>query len=681
MAAYDITALDTPLGVSTPGAGGIYLRRLSDTKIIGAWEAGLSDKVVQIFDIDRSTGEITALSSPFSFFTTFTQWVSESASIVRIDDTHFAIFWMGDGNDGFVRTFEFNPGTGAVSFWGAQLEYDTNNGQNPSAVSMDTNHILNAWTGPSEDGFARVFEINMSNGNVTGLSTAFEYDTTLSISKHLVMMNDTKAIVAYIGGTTNIQQVRVLDINTSTWAVSGANSSFTFRSNGSSSKVNIVSLALDSSVVFSTPVDGSPTGKLLRPLSINTSTWAVSNLGSEVQVHTGSSESIYNKLLRIDDTHFIVFYTGNDNDGFARTYEIDPSDGDLTLMDELEFDPTNGTSISITDMGDGLIVASWANSGTKLGAFQVEIPQEPPEVALNTPDETVFNTPTPKLEFTGADPDDDDITYEVEIYSPGMPSEVVDSCSEANANQPFNTLGLNTSRWRYGQSFTGDGKKIGSVEFYLSKNGSPTGDIWAEVWSHSGTFGTSSIGDTLLATSDVISAATVPTSFNLVELFFSGADQITLANSTRYVIVLVYESGNFSNHLLMNKNSGGNPHPGNTVSADSGGTWSFESFADTIFYVHSVEELPELIITALSATDPGFLNEDDNPDTDPFTSGDQMSYTVQSGDELPEGTYNWRARGRDPGGSDEWGEWSEVREFIIGQVAENPGAFLPFFFP
>jgi hypothetical protein len=34
---------------------------------------------------------------------------------------------------------------------------------------------------------------------------------------------------------------------------------------------------------------------------------------------------------------------------------------------------------------------------------------------LNTADETVFTTDTPTLEFTGTDPDGDDICYEIEI--------------------------------------------------------------------------------------------------------------------------------------------------------------------------------------------------------------------------------------------------------------------------
>ena len=33
----------------------------------------------------------------------------------------------------------------------------------------------------------------------------------------------------------------------------------------------------------------------------------------------------YNSLVKIDDTHFILAYTGTDNDGFIKTFSIDGS--------------------------------------------------------------------------------------------------------------------------------------------------------------------------------------------------------------------------------------------------------------------------------------------------------------------------------------------------------------------
>lgn len=71
------------------------------------------------------------------------------------------------------------------------------------------------------------------------------------------------------------------------------------------------------------------------------------------------------------------------------------------------------------------------------------------------------------------------------------------------------------------------------------------------------------------------------------------------------------------------------------------------------------------IIDALSASDPGFVNTEDGGDSDAFTSGEKISYTVQAGDELDPDTYYWRVRGKDPDGTDTFGDWSATREFTI----------------
>ena len=66
------------------------------------------------------------------------------------------------------------------------------------------------------------------------------------------------------------------------------------------------------------------------------------------------------------------------------------------------------------------------------------------------------------------------------------------------------------------------------------------------------------------------------------------------------------------------------------------------------------------VTTKTSDVDSGFANVTTPADTSPFNSGDRISFTVASGDALSEEeTYWWRVRARDPGGGDEYSEWSE----------------------
>ena len=47
----------------------------------------------------------------------------------------------------------------------------------------------------------------------------------------------------------------------------------------------------------------------------------------------------YNSLVKIDDTHFILAYTGTGNDGFIKTFSIDGS-YNITQIKILEHDTT-----------------------------------------------------------------------------------------------------------------------------------------------------------------------------------------------------------------------------------------------------------------------------------------------------------------------------------------------------
>lgn len=68
----------------------------------------------------------------------------------------------------------------------------------------------------------------------------------------------------------------------------------------------------------------------------------------------------------------------------------------------------------------------------------------------------------------------------------------------------------------------------------------------------------------------------------------------------------------------------------------------------------------------VSDTHAGFTNISSTTDTSPFNSGDSIEFTIQSGDSLSNNTtYWWRVRARDPGGSNTYGEWSNMRSFTV----------------
>jgi hypothetical protein len=163
---------------------------------------------------------------------------------------------------------------------------------------------------------------------------------------------------------------------------------------------------------------------------------------------------------------------------------------------------------------------------------------------------------------------------------------VVDSYPEINFNFYFQAIGNPPSiNEMIGQSFTASGNyTLTSAQFYLYGVGSPTGNVYAKLYSHSGVYGTSSVGDTLLATSDIRNANTItPGSWGVYDFTFSGTQKYNMVSGSKHVIVVSYNDGDASNHLYVGGDSGTLGHSGNKCNYL--GSWGYENY-EIIFYVN-----------------------------------------------------------------------------------------------
>ena len=172
---------------------------------------------------------------------------------------------------------------------------------------------------------------------------------------------------------------------------------------------------------------------------------------------------------------------------------------------------------------------------------------------------------------------------------------LIDSYGTANSGgNPFFVKGVHPSGSTYsaiGQALTVDNQYIlDSVKFYLKKTLTPTGDLRAQIYSVTGTVGTTAVPTgSALATSQPVNSATLTGTQTLYTFSFVGRDKIKLSRNTDYAVVVVGYTATFdaSNYVSVYNDDSAPTHSGNSVYYGAG-SWGTIAY-DTIFYLYGYE--------------------------------------------------------------------------------------------
>lgn len=306
-----------------------------------------------------------------------------------------------------------------------------------------------------------------------------------------------------------------------------------------------------------------------------------------------------------------------------------------------------------------------------------------PTVTPNTADAAELDT-TPTVEFTGTDPDNDPITYQVQISNvadyqnpvgdlnlPGSPTGIIHPNPSATTGWDGNYLIDD----RPGQCFEGSGGILDSIIIRFNKDADTNGTAYIKIYPFdtATTYGSTGAPEgarpyTTAPIPDPIAISDgyfIDTSDSLGHvdrtLTFSGSNRIQLEDGVKYVFIVDWwpVNSNYNNTITIQIDSISPTHPGNLYQ-DGNGSASINNGPqagwDMYFQVNEVAQ----IYTANSNADGGFENTITPADTDPFNSGEQIAYTSP---EIAEGTWYWRVRGKDPDGTNAFGDWSSTRSF------------------
>ena len=325
--------------------------------------------------------------------------------------------------------------------------------------------------------------------------------------------------------------------------------------------------------------------------------------------------------------------------------------------------------------------------------------QSAPTVTLSSPADTATGvSTTPDLVFTGTDAESDDVRYEVQVATSAF-ADIVEDIHGADSDSSVSsittpvTVASGTNRRlvvTVASNDAGSPVPPASVTYNgvaltmsVSKiNGAGGSDNYTSIWelpapdtgthdlvvTSTGTFDFVDVGYFVLqnASQSVSPHATGTSNATDTQ---SPVVSATATVSGVWGFSVGYPSDNPATGTIggateflgasgfFTDSGYSGPHNKGTVSHTYNGTASTEDWGISMVLVAPA---PTPIIDAVSGTDAGFSGTPDN--TDPFTSGQAVTYTVQSA--LSNSTlYYWRVRGIDPSGSNIYGAWATTRSF------------------
>lgn len=138
---------------------------------------------------------------------------------------------------------------------------------------------------------------------------------------------------------------------------------------------------------------------------------------------------------------------------------------------------------------------------------------------------------------------------------------------------------------------------LDSCTFYLQRNGSATGPVYAKLWAHTGTYGLNGLPTgTALASSAPVDASAIPGSFGLVTFQFDNT--VPLSVGTPYFITVEYPSG-ADGTLTLGLDWGAHMlHPGNATYTSGG--WQVGT-AEVLFNVFVTPPAAPVVSTPASS--------------------------------------------------------------------------------
>lgn len=285
----------------------------------------------------------------------------DDPSAVKISATKIAVFWSGSNNHGYCRKFDVDAATGAVTPLGTTLEFETSNNNKNEAILVSSNIVLNCWSGPSSDGFARCF--NVLADSITAMDVAYEFDAADGSDFALAQVDSTHFICFY-KGTSSDGLATIFAVDLGTGAITEPGSTLTFDS-GSVQSLSCVALGDGTHFVNFWSSSGVPTGQCFV---VNTGTWAIT--GNSSPLTFGATANLHSAGL-INSSHVIDIYQNSSGHLGAQAFAVNLTTYALTTVGTPLDGDIVGNDLDAVGFGDGYHYVAFYSKNVGQGYAQM----------------------------------------------------------------------------------------------------------------------------------------------------------------------------------------------------------------------------------------------------------------------------------------------------------------------
>ena len=298
--------------------------------------ARASDGFAYSLEINTSTWAITTVGGPRFEFNTSN--LARSHGIL-VDTNHFIVSYEGqDGGDGVVSILETDTSTWLISTATANFHIDTQKGQYFSITRIDDEKFLHVWSGTNSlTGRAQVVNVNSSTYAVSTAGAVFGFVADETLWQRSVAIDSRHHLVMTSNDTSSQGEMNVLEINTTTYEVTTASAPFVFE--GGFQTLLDFMVGIDTNHFIGLWGDATVANVIAQVFTVNTSTWAVTTAGATFTL-TGAGGNARAIPVAIDSNHFITIYQDSvSGDGFSEVLEVDTSTWTIsTVGTRIEFD-------------------------------------------------------------------------------------------------------------------------------------------------------------------------------------------------------------------------------------------------------------------------------------------------------------------------------------------------------